>query len=123
MTSHKGMDKLFQGRELEDVHNWVERLNMAIEVRGIDEQKLFKIGRLNLKGKSKRWYKKLVDGLIDQPTMKVTMLLKYGIVDKEEVQAKLDQIKQEPKQRVQAYHDKMEIFFTRGKMEDVEQRQ
>ncbi len=35
----------------------------------------------------------------------------------------MDQIKQEPKQQVQAYNDKMEKFFTRGKMEDVEQRQ
>jgi len=35
--------------------------------------------------------------------MKIAMLLKYGIVDKEEVRAKLDQIKQEPKQKVQAY--------------------
>jgi hypothetical protein len=55
--------------------------------------------------------------------MKVVMLLKYDIVDKEEVHAKLDQIKQKPKEWVQAYHDKMEKFFTRGKMEDVEQRQ
>lgn len=35
----------------------------------------------------------------------------------------MDQIKQEPKQQVQAYHDKMEKLFTRGKMEDAEQRQ
>ncbi len=50
------------------------------------------------------------------------MLLKYGIMDKEEIQAKLDQIKQEPKQWVQIYHDIMEKSFTRGKLEDVEQR-
>jgi hypothetical protein len=29
--------------------------------------------------------------------MKATMMLKYGIVDKEEIKAKLDRIKQEPK--------------------------
>jgi hypothetical protein len=32
--------------------------------------------------------------------MKATMLLKYGTIDKEEVKAKLDLIKQEPKQWV-----------------------
>jgi hypothetical protein len=32
--------------------------------------------------------------------MKATMLLKYGTVDKEKMRAKLDSIKQEPKQRV-----------------------
>jgi hypothetical protein len=48
MTSPKAMDELFWGKEFEDVHDWVERLEMAAEVRGIDEQKLFKIGKLNL---------------------------------------------------------------------------
>jgi hypothetical protein len=47
------MDELFSGREFKDVHDWIERLEMAIEVKGIGEQKLFNIGKLNLKGKSK----------------------------------------------------------------------
>jgi hypothetical protein len=54
MTSPKGMDELFWGRKFEDVHDWVERLEMALEVRGIDELKLFKIGRVNLSG-SRNW--------------------------------------------------------------------
>jgi len=33
-------------------------------------------------------------------TMKITMLLKYGIINKEEVRAKLDLIEQELKQKV-----------------------
>jgi hypothetical protein len=70
---------------------------MAIEVRGIDEQELFKIGKLNLKGKSKELYKKLTIAPIDWSTMKVVMLLKCGTMDKEEVWAKLDQIKQKLK--------------------------
>jgi hypothetical protein len=41
---------------LDNVHDWVERLKIATKVRGIDEQKLFKIGRLNLKGKSNGWF-------------------------------------------------------------------
>jgi N12 class adenine-specific DNA methylase len=45
--------------------------------------------------------------------MKVAMLLKYDIVDKEKIQAKMDKIKQEPKRWVHTYHDKMEKFFTK----------
>jgi hypothetical protein len=70
---------------------------MAAEVRGIDEQELFKISKLNLKGKSKELYKKLAIAPINWPALKVVMFLKYGTIDKEEVWAKLDQLKQEPK--------------------------
>ncbi len=45
------MDDLFQGKEFLDVHDQVKRLEMATKVKGIDEQKLFKIGKLNLRGK------------------------------------------------------------------------
>ncbi len=54
--------------------------------------------------------------------MKVAMMLKYDIIDKKEFKAKLDLIKQEFKQRIQTYYDWMEILFTRGKLEDVEQK-
>jgi hypothetical protein len=36
---------------------------MATKVRGNDEQKMFKIGKLNLRDKSKEWFKKLVVAL------------------------------------------------------------
>ncbi len=49
-------------------------------------------------------------------------MLKYDIIDKKEFKAKLDLIKQEFKQRIQTYYDWMEILFTRGKLEDVEQK-
>jgi hypothetical protein len=55
MMSLKGMGKLFWGKFFEDVHDWVEHLEMVVEVRGIYEWKLFKIGMLNLRGKSKEW--------------------------------------------------------------------
>lgn len=54
MTSPKDMGELFWGRKFEDVHDWVERLKMALKVRGIDDLKLFKISRVNLSG-SKSW--------------------------------------------------------------------
>jgi hypothetical protein len=55
MMNLKGMDELFWGKKIEDVHDWVEDLEMVVEVRGIYEHKLFKIGMLNLRGKSKEW--------------------------------------------------------------------
>jgi hypothetical protein len=58
---------------------------MAIEVRGIDEQKQFKIGKLNLRGKSKKWFKKLATMLANWQAIKVVVLLKYRIVDKDEI--------------------------------------
>jgi hypothetical protein len=65
MTSLKGMDELFWGKKFEDVHDWVEKLEMAIEMKGIDELKLFKIGRFNLRNKFKEWFKKLVTAPIN----------------------------------------------------------
>jgi hypothetical protein len=45
------MDKLFYIKEFEDVIDWIERLEMAIEVRNYNEIILFKITPLNLKGR------------------------------------------------------------------------
>jgi hypothetical protein len=55
--------------------------------------KLFKIGKLNVKGKSKEWFKILTTTPTNWQTMNGTMLLKYGIIDKEEIRSKLDLIK------------------------------
>ncbi len=70
-----------------------------------DEFKLFKIGKLKVKGKSKDWFKKLTVIPMDWQAMKVAMMLKYGTIDKEEIKDKLDFIKQEPKHKVLAYYD------------------
>ncbi len=48
ITSLKDMDKLFWGKEFEDVLDWMEWLEMAFEVCGCDEMKLFKIAKFNL---------------------------------------------------------------------------
>jgi hypothetical protein len=45
-----------------------------------------------------------------------------GTMDKEEIITKLDSFKQKPKQWVQAYYNRMEKLFIRGKLEDVGQR-
>ncbi len=43
-------------------------------------------------------------------------------MDKEKIKIKLVLFKQEPKQWVQAYYDRMEKLFVRVKLEDVGQR-
>jgi hypothetical protein len=53
------MDELFWGRDHEDVNDWVERLTMAIEVRDLNLDKLFKIAKLNLRGRTKEWFRRL----------------------------------------------------------------
>jgi len=122
MTSPKGMDELLWDEEFEDVHDWVERVEMIVEVKGINAKKLFKIGRFNLKGKLKEWFKKMAIVPINWQTMKTTMLLKYETEDKEEIKVKLDLIKQEPKQQVYGYYDKIGNLFTRSKLKDVEHK-
>jgi hypothetical protein len=89
MTSPKGMDELLWGKKFENIHDWVQRLEMVVEVRRIDEQKLFKIGRLKLRGKAKEWFKKITITLTNWPAMKVAMLLKYGIMDMKKLRPNL----------------------------------
>jgi hypothetical protein len=43
----------------------VERLKMVVKVRGINQQKLFEIDKLNLQGNSGNWYKKLAIAPVD----------------------------------------------------------
>jgi len=59
MTNPQGMDELFWGRDHEDVNDWAERLTMAAEVRDLNAEKLFKIAKLNLKGKAKEWFQEI----------------------------------------------------------------
>ncbi len=59
MTSPQGMDDLFWGRDYEDVSDWAERLTMVAEVRDLTPDKLFKIAKLNLRGRAKEWFRRL----------------------------------------------------------------
>ncbi len=50
-TNPKGMEKLFWGKDMEDVFDLIDqKLQMAAGVKELDEDKLFKIVKLNLKG-------------------------------------------------------------------------
>ncbi len=51
MTSPQGLDELFCGQDHEDVNDWVKRVTMVDEVQNLNAYKLFKITKLNLRGR------------------------------------------------------------------------
>jgi hypothetical protein len=87
------MDELYWGRDHEDVNDWVERLTMAIEVRDLNDDKMFKITKLNLQDKVKEWFKKLNPPSVDWTVSRTTTVQKFGNVDADEIHVKLDAIK------------------------------
>jgi predicted component of viral defense system (DUF524 family) len=50
------------------------------------------------------------------------MVQKYGNVDADDIQMKMDAIKQEPKERVQKYFERLDKLFRKGQIQDVEQK-
>ncbi len=108
MTSPQGMDELFWGREHEDVTDWAERLTMAAEVRDLNADKLFKIAKLNLRGKARDWFRRLQPAPVDWVELRALISQKYGSVDDDDIRAKLDAIKQEPRERVQKYFKRLD---------------
>jgi len=122
MTSPQGMDELFWGREYEDVNDWAERLTMATEVRNLNADKLFKIAKLNLRGRAKEWFRRLQPTPADWTELHNLIVQKYGNVDADDIRVKLDAIKQEPKERVLKYFERLDRLFQRGKIPDAKQR-
>jgi hypothetical protein len=116
------MDELFWGRDHEDVSDWVERLSMAAEVRDLNADKLFKIAKLNLRSRARDWFRKLQPAPADWLELRTLILQKYGNVDSDDIRMRLDVIKQEPKERVQKYYERLDKLFQRGKIPDAEQR-
>jgi predicted component of viral defense system (DUF524 family) len=47
---------------------------------------------------------------------------KYGNVDADDIQMKMDAIKQEPKEKVQRYFERLDKLFQKGKIQDIEQK-
>jgi hypothetical protein len=111
MTSPQGMDELFWGRDHEDFNDWAERLTMATEVRDLNGDKLFKIAKLNLRGRAKEWFKRLQPASADWAELRTLIVQKYGDVDVDDIRMKLDAIKQEPKERVQKYFEHLDKLF------------
>jgi hypothetical protein len=108
------MDELFWGRDHEDVNDWAEWLTMAAEVRDLNADKLFKIAKLNLRGRAKKWFKKLQPVPANWAELRTQIMQKYGHVDDDDIRMKLDAIKQEPKERVRKYFERLDKLFQRG---------
>jgi hypothetical protein len=116
------MDELLWGRDHEDVNDWAERLTMAAEVRDLNVDKLFKIAKLNLKGRAKEWFRRLQPAPADWAELRTLIIQKYGDVDADDIIMKLDAIKQKPTERVQKYFERLDKLFQRGRIQDVEQK-
>jgi hypothetical protein len=93
MASPQGMDELFWGKDHEDVNNWVERLTMVVEVKDINDDKLFKIAKLNLHSQAKEWFKKFNPPSADWTILRIAIVQKLGDVDVDEIHVKFDAIK------------------------------
>jgi len=100
MMSPQGMDELFWGRDHEDVNDWAERLTMAAEVRDLTADKLFKIAKLNLRCRTKEWFRRLQPVPVDWAELRTLMVQKYGNINADDIRMKMDAIKQKPKERV-----------------------
>jgi hypothetical protein len=95
---------------------------MAAEVRDLNADKLFKIAKLNLRGRAKEWFKRLQPAPADWAELRTLIMQKYGDVDADDIRMKLDAIKQEPKERVQKYYERLDKLFQKGQIQDVEQK-
>jgi hypothetical protein len=120
MTGPQGMDELFWGREYEDVSDWAERFTMATKVRDLNADKLFKIAKLNLRGKAKEWFRRLQLAPADWTELRNLIVQKYGGIDADDIRMKLDAIKQKPKERVQKYFECLDKLFQKGRIQDTE---
>ncbi len=72
------MDELFWGRDHEDAVDWAERLSMVAEVRNFNADKLFKIAKLNLRGRARDWFRKLQPAPANWPELRTQILQKMA---------------------------------------------
>jgi hypothetical protein len=95
---------------------------MAAEVRDLTPDKLFKIVKLNLRGRAKEWFRRLQPAPTDWTELRTLMVQKYGNIDVDDIRMKVDAIKQEPRERVQRYFERLDKLFRKGQIQDVGQR-
>jgi hypothetical protein len=88
----------------------------------LNASKLFKIAKLNLRGKAKEWFKKLNPAPTNWTKLHTWIMQKYGNVDDDDIWIKLDAIKQKSKERVQKYYERMDKLFQWGQIQDAERR-
>jgi len=82
----------------------------------LNADKLFKIVKLNLRGRAKEWFRRLQPVPANWAELRAPITQKYGDVDANDIRMKLDAIKQEPKERVQKYFERLNKLFQRGRI-------
>jgi hypothetical protein len=65
MTNPQVIDELFWRKNHEDVNDWAKILTMVAKVWDLNGDKLFKFAKLNLRGRAKKWFRKLQPTLIN----------------------------------------------------------
>jgi hypothetical protein len=63
---------------------------MVVEVQKLDEEKLFKIAKFNLRGKAWDWYHWIDLAPYDWATLQALLHQKYGVYDEDELRLKMD---------------------------------
>ncbi len=66
---------------------------MVVEVQDLNANKLFKIVKLNLRGRVKEWFRSLQPSTTNWVELKTLIVQKYGDVDANDIKMKLDAIK------------------------------
>jgi hypothetical protein len=95
---------------------------MVAEVRDLTPDKLFKIAKLNLRGRAKDWFRRLQPVPTDWTELITLMVQKYGSIDADDIRMKMDVIKKETRERVQTYFGRLDKMFRKGQIPDVEQK-
>jgi hypothetical protein len=67
---------------------------MAAKVRDLNTDKLFKIAKLNLRGRAKDWFRRLQPASADWTELRNLIVQKYGVIDADDIRMKMDAIKQ-----------------------------
>jgi hypothetical protein len=79
---------------------------MGAEVKDCNDDKLFKIAKLNLCSRTKEWFKKFNPPPTDWTILRTLIVQKFRDVDADEIHVKLDAIKQERRKLVENYFER-----------------
>jgi len=75
-----------------------------------------------MRGCAKEWFKRLQLAPASWAELRTLIVQKYGDVDVDDIRMKLDAIKQEPRERVQTYFERLDKLFQKGRLQDAEQK-
>jgi hypothetical protein len=65
----------------EDINDWAKKLTMVIEMQDLNVDEFLKITKLNLRGRTKEWFKRLNLTPIDWTKLRILIVQKYEKFD------------------------------------------